>query len=117
MKQQPSFNRPQSRLFSSLLLFLCGLLFCRTITAQPTLGITAGPNYSYIYGDPSVSSGKGKPSASIDFIARIGHKLIFEPDLCLNYLRSSYVSNGKTHNLSFITLQLPLMIGYQFTIN
>ena len=117
--QTRSFNHPKSKIFSSFFLCLSCLIFSNTVMAQGpvTFGINAGPNYSYIYGDPSISNGKGKTGASIDFIARIGNRLFFEPDLCLNDLRSRYISNGETHNLNFITLQLPLMIGYQFIRN
>jgi hypothetical protein len=116
MKQTQSFNHPQNQLFSSLFLCLICLLFSETTRAQGpvTFGINAGPNYSYVYNDPSVSASKGKPGASIDFIARIGNRVFFEPDLCFNLLRSKYNFNAETHNLNFITLQLPLMIGYQF---
>ena len=116
MKQTQSFNRSQSQIFSSFFLCLICLLFGKTSRAQGpvTFGITAGPNYSYIYNDPFISANKGKPGANINFIARIGNRFFFEPDLCFNLLRSKYNFNAETHNLSFVTLQLPLMIGYQF---
>jgi len=116
MKQTQAFNYHNGQIFSSLFLCLICLLFSKTTMAQGpvTFGINAGPNYSYIYNDPSISVSKGKPGASIDFIARIGNRFFFEPDLCFNALRSKYNFNGEMHNLNFITLQLPLMIGYQF---
>ena len=119
MKQTGSLNHSQGQIFSVLFLCLGCLIFSETTRAQApvTFGINAGPNYSYIYGDPSISASKGKPGASIDFIARIGNRLFFEPDLCFNAQRAKYISNKETHDLNFITLQLPLMIGYQFIRN
>lgn len=116
MKQTQSSNQFEKQIIGSLFLCLIYLLFSKTTWAQgPVIfGINAGPNYSYVYNDPSVSASKGKPGASIDFIARIGNRVFFEPDLCFNLLRSKYDFNSETHNLNFITLQLPLMIGYQF---
>lgn len=116
MKPIQLFNHPHSQIFSSFFLCLTCLLFNQAIWAQGpvTFGVNAGPNYSYVYNDPSVSVSKGKPGASIDLIARIGNRLFFEPDLCFNLLRSKYDFTAETHNLNFITLQLPLMIGYQF---
>lgn len=116
MKQTQSLPHSQSQILGSLFLCLSFLVFSKASRAQSpvTFGISAGPNYSHVYNDASISANKGKVGASINFIARISNRFFFEPDLCFNALRSRYNFNGETHNLNFIALQLPLMIGYQF---
>ena len=100
----------------SMLFFCLTCLITNQVVKAQTLvmfGMNAGPNISYLYHLAPDFKSTAEAGANIDFVVRIGTRLYFEPDLCLNLLRSKLVTNTETHRLNFVTLQLPLLVGYK----
>lgn len=98
-----------------LLLCLNWLAGSPLVKAQTPVmfGVNAGPNFSYLYNVTQGFKSTGKVGANVNFVVRIGNRLYFEPDLCMNFLRSKLMTGTDEHKLNFITLQLPLLVGYK----